>query len=206
MILAVSIRLDAFSSPQLEVGSRNLGAVARHGLIESAVALHEGERLNFSEVISVVAENSGPGAASDLLELWFSEGSGLSSQIVEEPVSLLDTSELVPDHAEEGPAQETAGNGSLRDASDEEVDVIDAAVDPGKVGCDLSWNLVSNVIEVPSPWKSTDLPHVVVGCNAVISASVDVQTHQVHAKVESWGLEEMVGQILGDEWIELLDS
>lgn len=49
--------------------------------------------------------------------------------------------------------------------------------------------LVTEILEGSSTTQSTHLPHGVVGGDAVVTPSMEVEAHQIHAKVKFWSLE-----------------
>ena len=63
------------------------------------------------------------------LSLTFAHGGRRNVVLVPEPVSLLEDLELLPQQAAKGGPHHRAGQGALREAADEEVDVADILVD-----------------------------------------------------------------------------
>ena len=52
--------------------------------------------------------------------------------------------------------------------------------------------------------KSTELPEGVVARQTVVSAPLDVESHQVHAEALVLGLEQVVGHLLREDVVESL--
>jgi len=190
--------------PQRQVHSGDRVRVARNFLVDGSVGRAKGQWLDPADV-GVVTEDSRPRRFADFGKLAWLEGAGLATHIVEESISLLDLGELIPNHAEEGPAEEARLHGPLRHSPDEEINVVHVGVDLGEDIDDGLWNGVRKVLESPGPGSLADLTDVVVGGDGVVSSTVDVQAHEVHAEVAAWGLEEMVGEGVRDERIEFLD-
>ena len=113
--------------------------------------------------------------------LRLGEGAGLTAEVVEEPVALLEASERVIDQAEEGAADVGAlVLGRLHDGAGKEVDVVDAVVDAPQLGDGLAAHRVPQVRETGRPPDLALLAVVVVAPEAVIPAALDVERDQVH--------------------------
>ena len=87
----------------------------------------------------------------------------------------------------------------LYNATNEEIDIIWISVNHLQSLDNLERDDVSQEIKIRHPAQSTELPEGVVTREAVISASLYVESHQVHPEALVLSLEEMVGDLLSED-------
>ena len=63
----------------------------------------------------------------------------------------------------------------------------------------LGWDEITQELEALHPAQSTELPEGVVSRQSMISPSLYVESHQVHPEALVLSLEEMVGDLLGED-------
>ena len=119
------------------------------------------------------------------------------------PVAVLESFELVADEALESGSKERPVHRDLRDPTDEEVDVVGVGVDQLQPLHDLLGDEVGKVVETVNFFHSADFSECVVSWQPVVPPSLDVQGNQVHPKAVVLRLEEVVGQLLAEDVVEL---
>ena len=92
---------------------------------------------------------------------------------------------------------------NLRDSSDEEVDVVRVGVDQLQPLHDLLGDEVGKVVEAVNFFHPADFSECIVSWQPVVPPSLDVQGNQVHPKAVVLRLEEVVGQLLAEDVVEL---
>ena len=95
-------------------------------------------------------------------------------------------------------------NWNLRDPSDEEVDVVRVGVDQLQPLHNLLRDEVSKVVEAVGLLQAAHLTPGIVARQSVVPTSLDVQGDQVHPEAVVLGLEQVVGQLLAEDVVELL--
>ena len=86
----------------------------------------------------------------------------------------------------------------------EEVDVIHRVIDQPQPLNNLLWDEVLEVVKLLNPLEATELPEGVIAREAVISAPLDVEGHEVHAEALVLGLEQVVGDLLREDVVKSL--
>ena len=119
------------------------------------------------------------------------------------PVAVLESFELVADEALESGSKERPVHRDLRDPTDEEVDVVGVGVDQLQPLHDLLGDEVGKVVETVNFLHSADFSECIVSWQPVVPPSLDVQGNQVHPKAVVLRLEEVVGQLLAEDVVEL---
>ena len=117
---------------------------------------------------------------------------------------MLKPFELISHEALEGWTKKRPMDWNLRDPTDEEVDVVRVGVDQLQPLHDLLGDEVSKVVEGVGLLQAAHLTPRIVARQSVVPTSLDVQGDQVHSEAVVLGLEEMVGQLLAEDVVELL--
>ena len=117
---------------------------------------------------------------------------------------MLKPLELISYEALEGWTKKSPMDRNLRDSSDEEVDVVRVGVDQLQPLHDLLGDEVGKVVEAVGLLQAAHLTPRIVARQSVVPTSLDVQGDQVHPEAVVLGLEEMVGQLLTKDVVELL--
>ena len=117
---------------------------------------------------------------------------------------MLKPLELISHEALEGWTKKSPMDRNLRDSSDEEVDVVRVGVDQLQPLHDLLGDEVGKVVEAVGLLQAAHLTPRIVARQSVVPTSLDVQGDQVHPEAVVLGLEEMVGQLLAEDVVELL--
>ena len=117
---------------------------------------------------------------------------------------MLKPLELISHEALEGWTKKSPMNRNLRDPTNEEVDVVRVGVDQLQPLHDLLGDEVGKVVETVNFFHSADFSECIVSWQPVVPPSLDVQGNQVHPKAVVLRLEEVVGQLLAEDVVELL--
>ena len=117
---------------------------------------------------------------------------------------MLKPFELVAHKALESWSKERPVHWNLGDSSDEEVDVVGVSVDQLQPLNNLLGDEVGKVVETVNFFESTNLAERIVAGQSVVPTSLDVQGDQVHPEAVVLGLEQVVGQLLAEDVVELL--
>ena len=117
---------------------------------------------------------------------------------------MLKPFELISHEALEGWTKKSPMDRNLRDSSDEEVDVVRVGVDQLQPLHNLLGDEVGKVVEAVGLLQAAHLTPRIVARQSVVPTSLDVQGDQVHPEAVVLGLEEMVGQLLAKDVVELL--
>ena len=117
---------------------------------------------------------------------------------------MLKPLELISHEALEGWTKKSTMDRNLRDSSDEEVDVVRVGVDQLQPLHNLLRDEVGKVVEAVGLLQAAHLTPRIVARQSVVPTSLDVQGDQVHPEAVVLGLEEMVGQLLAEDVVELL--
>ena len=89
-------------------------------------------------------------------------------------------------------------------ASNEQVDIICISVNHLQPLHYFLWDYISQEVKVIDPAKAAELPESVVSWQTVVSPSLDVEGHEVHAEALVLALEEVVGDLFREDVVELL--
>ena len=117
---------------------------------------------------------------------------------------MLKPLELISHEALEGWTKKSTMDRNLRDSSDEEVDVVRVGVDQLQPLHDLLGDEVGKVVEAVGLLQAAHLTPRIVARQSVVPTSLDVQGDQVHPEAVVLGLEQVVGQLLAEDVVELL--
>ena len=117
---------------------------------------------------------------------------------------MLKSLELISHETLEGWTKKRPMDRNLRDPTDEEVDVVRVGVDQLQPLHDLLGDEVGKVVEAVGLLQAAHLTPRIVARQSVVPTSLDVQGDQVHPEAVVLGLEEMVGQLLTKDVVELL--
>ena len=119
------------------------------------------------------------------------------------PVTVLESFELVANEALASGSKERPVHRDLRDPTDEEVDVVGVGVDQLQPLHYLLGDEVGKVVEAVNFFHPADFSECIVSWQPVVPPSLDVQGNQVHPKAVVLRLEEVVGQLLAQDVVEL---
>ena len=169
--------------------------------VSDVVRLEEEEGLEFLHVVHTVTDDPGEADGPDLLELGRSEGPGVTTVLVPEPVPLPQVEELLPDDAGECRPDYSPHHGLLGHPAREQVDVVHVLVDVLQPGDRPPVHDVLQLVPVREPPQSALFSPDVVRSEAVVPTSLDVEAGEVHSELRPRGLEQVVGQLVGDELV-----
>ena len=165
---------------------------------------YHGIHLNILNVVRVVAQNSRQFHSSDLGQLLKGERRRPSAVLVPEPVTVSEVVELLAHNTGEGRSNHGTRKRSFGDTGCPEVDIFRRFVELTVPLHRVVSHHAQHVVPVLHRAEPAPLPPPVVGGDAVLPASLHVQSRQVQTKLFAGFLEQMISYLLGDRIIQSL--
>ena len=120
------------------------------------------------------------------------------------PVTVVKPCKLITNNALESWTQKASHSVALTYSSDEEINIVNVLVDHLQPLYNLIGDIVNQVVKMWHPAKPTEFPEAVVAWKSMVPATLDVQGCQVHSKALVSSLEQMVGQLVRHDVVEVL--
>jgi len=159
--------------------------------------------LHVVDTVPVITGDPGQARLPQLCQLVLSEFCWIGRGVVEEPVRLLESLELVPKDTLEGGTDDASCNCSLADSTHEQIYIVNMFVDLLEEIHNISWNETNQGIKILCSSLIAEFSEPCVSWQTVIPTPLQVQSCQIQSE-GSISSEEKVGQLFREESIECL--
>jgi len=159
--------------------------------------------LHVLDTVPVITSDPGQARLPQLHQLFLSEWFWIRGRVVEEPVRLLESLELVPKDTLKGGTDDASLNWSLADSTDEQINVVNMIVDFLEEMYNIVWNETFQGIKIGCFSLIAEFSKPCVSWQTMITTSLDVQSCQIQSE-ESLSFEQTVCQLFRKKSIKCL--